>query len=116
MSLILVVEDEALIRMTAADFLADAGHRVIEAANADLAVDVLEHHDDIEVVFTDINMPGSIDGLGLAELANRRWPAVRLIVASGKVPACSLHLPKGGVFLPKPYDSQSLTAALARAH
>lgn len=100
---ILVVEDEALIRMMGAENLSDAGFHVLEAANADEAVAILEQADSVQLVFTDINMPGSMDGIALADLVHRRWPDVRLLLTSGNEHPVGEQLPDDGRFLPKPY-------------
>lgn len=103
-SAVLVVEDEALLLFSISDELKDAGFEVFEAVDADEAVRVLTSHPEIAVLFTDIDMPGSMDGLKLSAFVRDRWPPVKIIVTSGKrVPNPSM-LPKGGVFLPKPYS------------
>jgi CheY-like chemotaxis protein len=109
---ILVVEDEVLLRLYAANFLADRGYEVIEAANADEAINILEQRPDIRVVFTDVNMPGSMDGLKLVETIRRRWPPVSLIVTSGKDVLNDEKLPPGGRFIPKPYTSDQVIDVL----
>ena len=80
---ILVVEDEGLVRMAAADDLVEAGFKVIEAANADQAIQMLEAHPEITILFTDIDMPGSMDGPKLAAAVRDRWPPLKIIVTSG---------------------------------
>ncbi|MFT3973853.1 MAG: response regulator [Amaricoccus sp.] len=108
---VLVVEDEALILFTIADELRQAGYRVVEAQDADQAVRLLETDSRIRLVFTDIDMPGSMDGLRLAALVRDRWPPVHIIVTSGKrVPDAAL-LPCGSRFLAKPYTSTSVLDA-----
>src|SRR3712207_4075665 len=80
---VLLVEDEPLVRMAAADDLQDAGFHVLEAANADVALAVLEScSDDVQVLFTDIDMPGSMNGLDLAENVQQRWPHISLLISS----------------------------------
>lgn len=108
----LVVEDEALILYSTADELRQAGFCVLEARNADEAIALLETHTDIEVVFTDIDMPGSMDGLRLMETVHDRWPPVRIIVTSGKGVPESGVMPEGSPFLPKPYSASTLVAAV----
>src|SRR5215212_10552640 len=108
-STILVVEDEAFVRMLASDILTeDGGYRVIEAVNADEARTVLEARHDVRVVFTDVHMPGSLNGFALASIIHLRWPEIGVIVTSG----CALpgvgDLPQGTRFLPKPYSSSTL--------
>jgi two-component system, response regulator PdtaR len=115
MALVLVVDDEALVRMNAVDMIEHAGHQVIEAANADEAIRILESRFDIEIVFSDVTMPGSMDGLRLLHLIRHRWPPIRLILASGKSLPEGAKPPEGSVFLCKPYDLGDVTGALARA-
>lgn len=109
---ILVVEDIGLIRMDAVDMAERAGFHVFEAANADDAITILEAHPEIRLVFTDIEMPGSMDGLKLAQYISRRWPPIRLIVASGKVPRDKVDLPDGGLFFCKPYAHTEIATAM----
>ena len=78
-----MVEDEALSRMHAVDLVEDAGYTAIEASNADEAISILESRKDIRIVFTDIDMPGSMDGLKLARAIRDRWPPIELILTSG---------------------------------
>lgn len=100
---IMVVEDDILVRMVAADILVEAGFRVVEARNAQEALTLLEARFDVRVVFTDCNMPGAIDGIGLAHLIHERAPKVGLLVTSGKMRPAATDLPPGTRFLPKPY-------------
>jgi two-component system, response regulator PdtaR len=85
---------------------------VIEAANADEAIDILENRSDIRIVFTDIRMPGSMDGLKLARAVRDRWPPIKIIVTSGHEYPSEDDLPEGGRFFPKPYDPPQIQAAL----
>jgi CheY-like chemotaxis protein len=98
-----VVEDEALILLSISDELRDAGFHVLEAQNADEALRLLESHADIRLVFTDIDMPGSMDGLRLSAVVRERWPPVFIIVTSGKRSPNADALPIGSEFVPKPY-------------
>ena len=108
-ALVLVVDDEPLVRMTAADELEEAGFRVLEAANADEALAMLkEHSDEVRVLFTDVNMPGSMDGMALAAQVHRRWPHVRLLISSGYARPHPDEIPDDGQFVPKPYRSATL--------
>ena len=109
---VLIVEDEFLLRMDAADAIAAAGFEVVEAANADEAIEVLESRTDITVVFTDIQMPGSMDGLNLARAVRGRWPPVKIIATSGRLHLDEADLPEGGRFLPKPYSPSQVTGVL----
>jgi CheY-like chemotaxis protein len=83
---VLIVEDEFLLRMDAVDMIAAAGFEVVEAINADDAIEILESRPDITAVFTDIQMPGTMDGLKLARAVRGRWPPVKIIATSGHVP------------------------------
>ena len=109
---ILIVEDEPLIRQGAVRTIEDAGFEVIEAANADEAIRILESRRDIRVVFTDVHMPGSMDGLKLAHAVRNRWPPIRIIVTSGRELLTEQDLPEGGRFFAKPYNPLQITDAL----
>ena len=109
---VLIVEDEALIRMHAVDMVRDLGFEVIEAANADQAISLLESASEISVVFTDIQMPGSMDGLRLVAVVRERWPPVALLVTSGQFRPQESDLPEDAHFLPKPYMLGDLKAHL----
>ena len=110
--MVLVVEDEALIRMSSADVIRDLGFEVIEAVDADHAVSLLESVPGIKVVFTDIQMPGSMDGLLLAAVVRDRWPPVALLVTSGKLRPPSSDMPTGARFIGKPYSPFELEEQL----
>lgn len=109
---VLVVEDEPLLRMMAVDLVEDAGFEALEAANADEAIKILECRSDIRVIFTDIDMPGSMDGLLLAAAVRDRWPPIQIILTSGHVHISEVELPLGGLFFSKPYDHLQVTRAL----
>ena len=111
-TVILIVEDEFLLRMDAAEMLEGAGFEVIQAGDADEAIAILTARSDIHVVFTDIQMPGSMDGLKLARFVRHRWPPIKIIATSGHVHVGDSDLPAGSVFLPKPYHRIELVAAL----
>jgi two-component system, response regulator PdtaR len=100
---VLVVEDEHLIRMDTATSLETAGFIVYEAENAAEAIRSLEAHNEIRLIFTDINMPGLMDGLALAHYVRGRWPPVKIIVTSGYVKLRDSDLPNGALFVEKPY-------------
>ena len=100
---VLVVEDEELIRLDIVDFLQQEGFLVYEAATADEAIHLLEIHPPISVLFTDIDMPGSMDGLKLAAAVRDRWPPVKIVITSGHRIVEITDLPDGGVFFSKPY-------------
>lgn len=109
---LLIVEDEALIRLHAVEMIEDAGFDVVEAANADEAIAIPEARPDIRVVFTDIEMPGSMDGLKLARFVRGRWPPIKIVATSGHLSVRADDLPEGSVFLPKPYHSAQIAATL----
>ena len=109
---VLIVEDEFLLRMDAVSVITGAGFEVVEAANADDAIEILEARRDITVVFTDIQMPGSMDGLKLARAVRGRWPPIKIIATSGHVHVSETELPEGGRFLPKPYNPMQVTGVL----
>jgi len=107
-SSVLVVEDEMFIRMVAVDTLEDRGYVILEAGDAREALEVLEQTPGISLIFTDINMPGDIDGLDLATEVAKRWPQIEIIVTSGAVRLNDDVIPDEGVFLPKPYSPADL--------
>jgi CheY-like chemotaxis protein len=109
---VLIVEDELLLRMDAIDMIEAAGFEVVEAGNADEAIEVLESRRDITVVFTDIQMPGSMDGLKLARAVRGRWPPIKIVATSGHVEVSETDLPEGGRFLAKPYSSVQVAGVL----
>lgn len=99
---LLVVDDEPLIRMDLADLAEQAGFEVVEAASAAQARQILESRRDIRVVFTDIRMPGDMDGLELAHLIRHRWPPTIIVICSGNAEPSLEDMPSGAVFLSKP--------------
>jgi CheY-like chemotaxis protein len=111
-AVILVVEDEALIRLEAVQTLEDAGFGAVAASNADDALKILEVRNDIRAVFTDIHMPGTLDGLRLARAVRGRWPPIHLILTSGLVVPNEEEFPANGRFIPKPYEAALLIATL----
>jgi two-component system, response regulator PdtaR len=110
---VLIVEDEFLVRMVAVGLVEDAGFEAVEAANADEAIAILEARDDIRIVFTDVNMPGSMDGLKLAAAVRDRWPPIEFIVTSGRQFVGADALPERSFFLMKPYSPFQVAQALA---
>jgi DNA-binding NtrC family response regulator len=109
---VLVVEDEAVILMDTVDLIEGAGFQAIGVFNADEAIRILEGRNDIRVVVTDINIPGSMDGLKLAQAVRHRWPPIELIVTSGKHYFRDEDLPIRARFFPKPYSPSRLTHTL----
>lgn len=112
---VLVVEDEGFVRMLAVDVLEDEGFGVVEAATADEAWSILEGRTDIGVLFTDVNMPGHMDGLMLAARVAERWPHIRLVVTSGRKGFSNHEMPDHGQFVQKPYRQSELMSAIAHA-
>lgn len=112
--IVLVVEDDPLLRMMAADLVEQAGFDALEAADADEAVLILENRTDIRIVFTDIDMPGSMNGMLLAASIRDRWPPIDIIITSGHFNPGGLVMPERSVFFAKPYDSARVTATLQR--
>src|SRR3954453_7555861 len=109
---VLIVEDEFLLRMNAVDMIEAAGFEAIEAANADEAIAILENRRDTTLVFTDNQMPGSMDGLKLARAVRGRWPPIKIVATSGHVDVAETDLPDGGRFLPKPYSPHQIAGLL----
>lgn len=109
---ILVVEDEALVRMVSVEVFWEGGFNVYEAGTADQAIAILEQHPSIQVMFSDINMPGSMDGIELAHYVRERWPPVLLLVASGEQILEENQLPYGTKFFRKPYQADKVVATI----
>lgn len=109
---VLVVEDEMMLRMRAIDLVEDAGFTPIEAVNADEALAILESRSDIELLFTDIQMPGSMDGLRLAHAVHERWPSIRIILVSGKLMPTDAEKPVHSRFFGKPLDVKQMIAEM----
>ena len=112
---VLVVEDDGIVRMVAVDMLEEAGFTVLEAETADAAWNILEETSGVCALFTDIDMPGSMDGLTLADRVAERWPHIRLIVTSGRRSFQDQDMPDDGRFLIKPYLSSELVRAIVQA-
>ena len=110
MPTVLVVEDEVLIRDFVSEELTDAGFEVIQVGTADEAIAVLEARQDVHLVFTDIDMPGSMDGIKLAAAVRDRWPPVHIIITTGK--ARPLSIPANALFIPKPYLGKNIVTAM----
>ena len=109
---VLIVEDEFLLRLDAAEFMKDCGFTVYDASNADEAIAPLELHGDIRAVFTDIHMPGSMDGLKLAHYVRGRWPPVQLIITSGRARPRVEDMPIGSGYVDKPYQLDKVADSL----
>jgi CheY-like chemotaxis protein len=109
---VLVVEDDWLLRLIAVEVVEDAGLVAIEAANADEAIALLECRADIAVIFTDVDMPGSMDGLKLAHAVRHRWPPIKIIIVSGKTHLSNAELPSDARFFSKPYSAPNMISEL----
>ena len=111
---VLVVEDEPLILLDIVDYLESEGFRVLRAANAAQAIEMLEREPAISIIFTDVEMPGTMDGLKLAALVRDRWPPVKIVVTSGHKTVEITDLPDGGVFFSKPYRPEELATTFRK--
>jgi DNA-binding NtrC family response regulator len=111
-TVVLVVEDEPLLLLMATALVEEAGLQPLYAGNADEAVAILEAREDIRIVFTDVEMPGSMDGIKLAAAIRDRWPPIRIVVVSGHSTVRPPQLPEGVLFFAKPYDQQRIVETL----
>jgi CheY-like chemotaxis protein len=111
--IVIVAEDELIIRMMVAEALTDAGFHVIEVEHAEAALTILHSNaSNIRAIFTDVHMPGSIDGLELARQASLHWPWIALLVASGRAQPQPAEMPAGSRFLPKPYQPAHVVSCI----
>ena len=111
-AVVLVVEDEMLLRMRAVDMVEDAGFTSVEAVDADEAVAILESRSDIALLLTDIQMPGTMDGLGLAHSVRERWPPIKIILVSGQLNLANIDIPADSRFFGKPLEAKDLIAEM----
>ena len=111
-AVVLIVEDEMMLRMRAVDMVEDAGYTPLEAMDADEAVAILESRSDIALICTDIQMPGSMDGLGLAHAVHQRWPSIKIIVVSGQLNPLKPDLPPYTRFFGKPLNPGEVIAEM----
>lgn len=111
---VLVVEDDGLIRLDLADTLSDAGYDVLEAANADQAMAILQRRNDIKMLLTDIDMPGSMNGIQLAAVTAMWWPDCAIVVISGRYTPVKGVLPSGARFIAKPVSEKLLHSVLSQ--
>jgi two-component system, response regulator PdtaR len=109
---VLVVEDEPLLRLVAIEMIEEAGYEVLEAADADKTIAILELRPDVHTVFSEIQMPGSMDSLRLVAYVRNRWPPVKLVTTSGQIAVAARDLPEGAVFIGKPSTSAEISAVL----
>jgi len=112
--IVLVVEDETLVRMAIVDHLEEEGFTVLEAANAGQALAVLAQDRHVSILFTDVDMPGDMDGLRLAAAVRERWPPIKIVVTSGHKSVATAELPDDAQFFPKPYRPESIVDAFLR--
>jgi len=111
---VLIVEDEPLIRLVVFEAIESAGFRAYATANADAAIRIIERQRDIRLVFTDINMLGSMDGIRLAHCVRDRWPLVQFILTSGRWEYGEAELPRGSVFVGKPYSPEQIVRKIEK--
>jgi DNA-binding NtrC family response regulator len=109
---ILIVEHDELLKSLTVDIMEDAGFVALQASDADEAVTVLEARSDIALLLTSITMPSCMDGLSLAHAVGTRWPAIKIIIASGQVRLAGHNLPKNSRFFRKPYHAQMMISAI----
>ncbi|WP_414476252.1 response regulator [Microvirga sp. M2] len=109
---VLLVEDETLVRLTQVDILREAGFWVLEAESADEAFETLRRHKDVRVLLTDVDMPGSLDGFEFARLVAQGWPEVGVLVISGKTFPAEGDMPPTATFIPKPIRPAALVEHL----
>lgn len=112
--LVLVVEDEPLLRLFASEMFEEAGFEVLQAANATSAIAILEDRSDVRVVFTDVDMPGGISGIRLAAFIREHWPSVQIIVTSGQRWPAEEPVSHNVKFFPKPYRQDHVLGAVKR--
>lgn len=112
--IVLVVEDEPILRMAAVDMVENAGFEAIEATDATQAVEILQSRLDIRIVFTDIDMPRGMDGMKLAAIIRDRWPPIEIILTSGHIEGRDVELPARSVFFSKPYDEKVVVSAMQK--
>jgi CheY-like chemotaxis protein len=110
---VLVVEDEPLIRMSAVDMIEETGRHAIEAVDADDAMRVLRNRSDIGFLFTDVEMPGSMNGYTLAQIVHETWPGIAIVIASGRTCPNEGDIPAGGRFIAKPYGARTIARTLS---
>jgi len=111
-AVVLIVEDEMMLRMRAVDIVEDAGYTPLEALDAAEAVAILESRSDVALMCTDIQMPGQMDGMGLAHAVHERWPTIGIIVVSGQLNLPHLDLPPGSRFFGKPLNAGEMIAEM----
>ncbi len=111
-AIVLVVEDEPLLRLAGIDLIEAAGYQAVAASDATEAVAILESRNDIRIVFTDVDMPRGVDGMRLAAIIRDRWPPIKVIVVSGHVEDPGDVIPAETVFFSKPYREEQIVEAI----
>lgn len=111
-TIVLIVEDEMLLRMRAVNMVEDAGFTPVEAVDADEAAAILESRSDIALLFTDIQMPGSMDGLKLAHAVRERWPLIKIILVSGQLKLANIDIPADSRFFGKPLEAREMISEI----
>jgi two-component system, response regulator PdtaR len=109
---ILIVEDDQLLKLLTVDIVEEAGYVALQASSADEAVAIMESRTDIALLLTDIDMPGSMDGIKLAHAVRNRWPPIRIIVVSGRLHLLEEDLPTHSRFFAKPYSSDAIISEI----
>lgn len=110
----LVVDDDAIILMHACDILQDAGFRFYEASDGDAAVKLLnEHAQGVTLLFSDVEMPGSLDGFALARHVDQAWPHIEIVIASGNIDPADGDMPAKATFISKPFNAEMVHSHLA---
>jgi CheY-like chemotaxis protein len=109
---VLVVEDEMMLRMRVVDMVEDAGYVPVEAVDADEAMAILLSRSDIVLMLTDVQMPGSMNGLQLAHAVHERWPPIRIILTSGQLKLSGSEIPLDSRFFGKPLQSEEIIAEM----
>ncbi|MGF7156232.1 response regulator [Novosphingobium gossypii] len=112
---ILIVEDEPLIRHDLLDFFEDAGFEVFEAENAEFAIKLMAMQPSIRVVLTDVDMPGSMDGVKLAHYIRKRYPSTLVLIASGAFRLAVADMPADAIFIGKPFDPRAVLKTICSA-
>jgi CheY-like chemotaxis protein len=113
-TVVLVIEDEPVLRMNMVDLVEEAGFEAAEAANSQQAMRLLESRSDISIILSDIEMPPGLDGMALAAMVRDRWPPIAIILVSGQVDFGDVKMPEGGVFFSKPCRPADVVNALHR--
>ena len=109
---VLVVEDDPMIRLSVVMDLEGAGFKVYEAADTDEAISIIGDHPTMQAMFTDVELPGSMNGLTLAAAVHDRWPPIKIIVTSGRVRKQDADLPDEALFMPKPYEPRHVASTI----